>query len=432
MKLKHVLFGMAILLPQLLFAQINLSGELSGYHDYTGQDVNIQTGDTLRITPYGKNTDVDSTGWLYIKADNIYVNGVIDGLGRGYGGGGGGGGGTFGSVGLGGADNGPFEGVQGGGASSNAGGNGGDGGGKGGYSGEDGLHTDGGNGDQGGGPFGGFGGLGGTDGSDGENGKLGGYRISEANGDTTTDLSVFMGSGGGGGGGGAGGYRTSGGNGGAGGVEGGTGATDNQMSSGGGGGGGGTGGAALTLSTTGHLSVSGSVFTDGAGYASLSGGFGAGGGILLRADVIEISGLVKTVGGATGQGGEPTNGGTIKLAYNTLNGDIPVGNAGRILKRGYAVEERAQINPRSSAIQFGPNPFSTKVIIRYQLFQVERVAIKIFDVTGKRIATITDQNQSAGMHSTAWDSGELSSGVYFCRFTAGGTTITKPLTLIKQ
>jgi len=52
-------------------------------------------------------------------------------------------------------------------------------------------------------------------------------------------------------------------------------------------------------------------------------------------------------------------------------------------------------------------------------------------VLGKEIATLVDERQNAGIHSTTFDAGGLSSGVYFYRLTAGSFVETKKLMLMK-
>ena len=65
------------------------------------------------------------------------------------------------------------------------------------------------------------------------------------------------------------------------------------------------------------------------------------------------------------------------------------------------------------------------------------VRVGIFDVAGRRVATLVAGHQEAGRHSVTWngtdDSGRaLSSGVYFARLeTAGGSVDTSKLTLLK-
>jgi len=79
-----------------------------------------------------------------------------------------------------------------------------------------------------------------------------------------------------------------------------------------------------------------------------------------------------------------------------------------------------------------PNPFNPSTVIRYQLPEAGKVRLEVFDVLGRQVATLADsENKPAGIHSVIFDAAGLSSGIYLYRLTAGNTTKTRTLTLIK-
>lgn len=449
---------LSTILALSLVTEVELKGNLSGLLDYSGEVVRVKQGDSLKIVPYGTNGDYDSTGWLVIKARSIYVEGVIDGMGRGYGGGGGGGGAAFiykygdAYPGAGGGDKAPFEGDPGGDAYYEEitpgqewavyGGDGGAGGGIGGEGGMDGGTETGGTGGRGAGKYGGSGGSGGDMDAGGDGGP-GGYMDTETNGDTTTDFKVVMGSGGGGGGGGgatvADGYPGSY-SGGAGGVGGGSGcehAFRPTLSGGGGGGGGGAGGAAITLDAKDNLSISGAVIADGAGSAELGGGYGAGGGIALRGEVVDLKdGLVRTLGGFSDKKGKRINGGTIKVFYKELNGDVPEENAGRVYKKkvSIGIEEEKRSLP---LLILSPNPFRKSTVISYQSSVKTGISLEIYDISGRIVKTLNRvQSQEPGVYTLRWDGrnemgNPVPSGVYFFKLEGEGHTLIRKLTLVR-
>ena len=71
--------------------------------------------------------------------------------------------------------------------------------------------------------------------------------------------------------------------------------------------------------------------------------------------------------------------------------------------------------------------------------EAAKVKVSVYNTLGQVVATLIDGNQEAGYHSITWDAGDLSSGVYFYRITAGGTsrddrgdfTSTKRMVLMK-
>ncbi len=78
-----------------------------------------------------------------------------------------------------------------------------------------------------------------------------------------------------------------------------------------------------------------------------------------------------------------------------------------------------------------PNPFNAATTIGYALTQAAHVTLKLFDIHGREIATLVDEMQPAGVNAIRLDSTKLSSGVYFCRLTAGAFEDAKKLVIIK-
>ena len=365
-----------------------LSGELSGLHSYEGKQVIVDGNISVRTyngTDDVTECNVGETGCLQIVAARIIVNeGVtIESKGKGYGGGGGGGGGPGNSGGP--CGDSPCRSCHpGAGGRGSAGGDGG----------EAGDQVDNksisGEGGGGGGPFGGGGGNAvtrdNTDGrEDGKDGGSGGYDTAGGNADTTTDESLRMGSGGGGGSGGACAheryYSSTGGSGGGGAgnpgggyvkliatelirVEGEITANGTAAGTGNGeegddgyyngmlcdlnGSGGDGGDADSSGSSRGGNGIEG-YFRDGwedcierqcenydsgpvRGGNGGNGGTGAGGGVLLKAPSVVITGTISALGGASPA---ETNGGTIKIFYQGEEPSTTGFTAGKIYSAEY-------------------------------------------------------------------------------------------------
>jgi len=83
-----------------------------------------------------------------------------------------------------------------------------------------------------------------------------------------------------------------------------------------------------------------------------------------------------------------------------------------------------------------PNPFNPATTINYELARGGRVNLAIYNLAGRRVATLVSEVRAAGAHSVKWngrdDSGRgAASGVYLCRLLADGTTSSIRLTLVK-
>ncbi len=67
-----------------------------------------------------------------------------------------------------------------------------------------------------------------------------------------------------------------------------------------------------------------------------------------------------------------------------------------------------------------PNPFNPSTAISYQLSADRRVSLKVFDLLGRDVATLVEENRPAGFHETTFDAGGLSSGTYVYQLIATG------------
>jgi hypothetical protein len=53
--------------------------------------------------------------------------------------------------------------------------------------------------------------------------------------------------------------------------------------------------------------------------------------------------------------------------------------------------------------------------------------LEIFDINGRRIATLVDERRHAGTHAATWDASAMAAGTYYCRLTVDGESVTLPL-----
>jgi len=78
-----------------------------------------------------------------------------------------------------------------------------------------------------------------------------------------------------------------------------------------------------------------------------------------------------------------------------------------------------------------PNPFNPSTKIKYQIPEQDFVTIKIFDVLGKEIATLINEEIPAGNYEINFDGNSLTSGIYFYELKAGKFFETKKMILMK-
>jgi hypothetical protein len=80
-----------------------------------------------------------------------------------------------------------------------------------------------------------------------------------------------------------------------------------------------------------------------------------------------------------------------------------------------------------------PNPFNPSTTIEYSVPQNSFVTLKVYDISGKEVATLVNTETSAGNYSLNFNADvyHLSSGIYFYKLTAGNEVAVKKLLLIK-
>ena len=82
-----------------------------------------------------------------------------------------------------------------------------------------------------------------------------------------------------------------------------------------------------------------------------------------------------------------------------------------------------------------PNPFNPSTSIQYTIGDRQFVTLKVYDLLGREVATLVNEEKSAGSYRVEFKSmvgnHQLANGVYFYRLQAGNFVETRKMTLIK-
>ncbi|MFU8812085.1 MAG: zinc-dependent metalloprotease [Balneolaceae bacterium] len=78
-----------------------------------------------------------------------------------------------------------------------------------------------------------------------------------------------------------------------------------------------------------------------------------------------------------------------------------------------------------------PNPFNPSTIIPYSLSQSAHVQIAVYDMLGRRVTTLIDEQRPAGSHTIQFDASNLASGVYMYRLQTASQVLSRQMVLIK-
>ncbi len=83
-----------------------------------------------------------------------------------------------------------------------------------------------------------------------------------------------------------------------------------------------------------------------------------------------------------------------------------------------------------------PNPFESSTQITFTLEKASHVKLQVYDVLGRRVATLVDGERSADSHTVTWDGANdagqrVASGTYFYRLETDARTLSQTMTLLK-
>lgn len=78
-----------------------------------------------------------------------------------------------------------------------------------------------------------------------------------------------------------------------------------------------------------------------------------------------------------------------------------------------------------------PNPASRSATIAYTLPRAERVSLKVYDLSGREVATLVDGEQTRGPHEARFTAGRLPSGLYYYVLRTGSGVVTRKLSLVR-
>jgi hypothetical protein len=128
--------------------------------------------------------------------------------------------------------------------------------------------------------------------------------------------------------------------------------------------------------------------------------------------------------------------------YHLWYTSFPFANDGQRAQIGYAQSVSdssalaSEIPATHSLAQNHPNPFNSATTLRYALAERVEVVLVIYDTLGRRIKTLVQAVEEAGLKSVAWDGTDelgraASTGVYLYRLRAGAFTQTRKMVLLE-
>jgi hypothetical protein len=94
------------------------------------------------------------------------------------------------------------------------------------------------------------------------------------------------------------------------------------------------------------------------------------------------------------------------------------------------------LGTRASIRKIYPNPFNPSTTIEFNVPKSGPVAVRIFDLQGRGVASLVNEEMAAGVYRVKWngkasDGRDLASGIYFAQIQSGASRQSSRLTLLK-
>jgi hypothetical protein len=171
-----------------------------------------------------------------------------------------------------------------------------------------------------------------------------------------------------------------------------------------------------------------SVYLYGVSFSDANNGTAVGvGGTIIRTTNSGISWIRQT---------SPTIGDLWGVTFTDSCTGTAVGSSGRIFRTTTGgvtwVDDRNDILPKQFSLFHNyPNPFNPSTTISYQLTSSSFVTLKVFDLLGREVATLVNEEMKPGRYEKNFDASGLASGVYLYRLQADGFVEVRRLVLVK-
>lgn len=141
---------------------------------------------------------------------------------------------------------------------------------------------------------------------------------------------------------------------------------------------------------------------------------------------------------------DEASGGNVRFTFDALD-SAPVGVPGTltfdILENGQLIGTKeitiqSEAPARFELFHNYPNPFNPSTTISYQLPEAMQVEVRVFNILGRQVARLVNEQQEPGKYQVRWDAGAYASGMYLYQITGRGNsgntfTAQKKMLLVK-
>jgi hypothetical protein len=98
---------------------------------------------------------------------------------------------------------------------------------------------------------------------------------------------------------------------------------------------------------------------------------------------------------------------------------------------GIGIDDPGELISGYQLFQNYPNPFNPSTNIGFRISDFGFVSLKVYDVLGREVATLVNEDKAAGIYTVEFDAGSFTSGYYFYRLESGDFQQVKKMLLLK-
>ena len=119
------------------------------------------------------------------------------------------------------------------------------------------------------------------------------------------------------------------------------------------------------------------------------------------------------------------------LRASDIHGNISLKSSELQFIAGSTGVDKVKKSTRFAVYQNHPNPSSSGTVIKYELAGTEHVSIRVYDMAGRLVATLVDEEQDAGVKMLPVNTSNLPSGIYSYLLVAGPNVSVKKMVVLR-
>ena len=128
---------------------------------------------------------------------------------------------------------------------------------------------------------------------------------------------------------------------------------------------------------------------------------------------------------------QPAAAKTVEVRVYNKDGDMLGVIESKAVELLSTVAQQAYEPSAFTLLQNYPNPFNPSTTIEYSLQQPQDVNLAIYDVNGRKVATLASGRKTAGNHKVVWNATQQAAGVYWLKLEADGRSASLKMLLLK-